>query len=201
MMSTLVVLEYVSLDGVIQAPGFAGEDSAGGFEHGGWTGPFMGDHRRAVTGSFRAADAFVFGRLTYDIFAAVWPGMTSPDDEIASALNGRPKYVASTSLVDPAWAGTTVLGPDPVADVAALRAEPGREILVVGSGEVARLLMAADLVDEIRLLVHPIVVGSGKKLFADRPEQRPMDLVEATVSTGGLVMLAYRPIRAAQGLA
>ncbi|HYN19307.1 MAG TPA: dihydrofolate reductase family protein, partial [Actinomycetes bacterium] len=132
-MSKLVVLEYVSLDGVIQAPGHAGEDPAGGFEHGGWTGPFMSDHRRDVAESFYAAEAFLLGRLTYEIFAGYWPAVTDASDEIAHLLNTRPKYVASTSLTDPAWAGTTVLGADVAAEVARLKAQPGRELLVVGS--------------------------------------------------------------------
>jgi dihydrofolate reductase len=123
--STLVVLEYVSLDGVIQAPGHAGEDAAGGFTHGGWTGPFIPEHPRYVAESFCAADAFLFGRLTFEIFAAYWPTVTDPSDDIAKALNTRPKYVASSSPVDPAWAGTTVLGADVAAEVARLKAQLG----------------------------------------------------------------------------
>ena len=192
-MSKLVVLEYVSLDGVIQAPGHAGEDSAGGFEHGGWTGPFMSDHRRYVAESFHAADAFLLGRMTYEIFAGYWPTVTDAGDEIAHALNTRPKYVASTSLTAPAWDGTTVLGADVAAEVAKLKAQPGREILVVGSSELAQTLIEHNLVDEYRLMVHPIVLGSGKKLFRDGATATPMHLVDAKVSTSGLVLLSYRP--------
>ena len=111
-MTKLVVLEYTSIDGVIQAPGHAGEDDAGSFAHGGWTQPQMADHRRYVAESFYAADAFLLGRLTYEIFAEYWPTVTDPTDEIAAALNTRPKYVASSTLREPAWAATTVLGPD-----------------------------------------------------------------------------------------
>jgi dihydrofolate reductase len=192
-MRKLVVLEYVSLDGVIQAPGHAGEDPAGGFEHGGWTAPFMGDHRRYVAESFHAADAFLFGRLTYEIFADYWPTVTDPADDIARALNTRPKYVASTSLTDPAWAGTTVLGGELAAEVAKLRSQPGREVLVVGSSQLVQTLMANGLVDEYRLMVHPIVVGGGKKLFRDGAAITPMQLVDLRATASGLVLLTYRP--------
>jgi dihydrofolate reductase len=192
-MSKLVVLEYVSLDGVIQAPGHAGEDSAGGFEHGGWTAPFMSDHRRFVAESFYAAEAFLLGRLTYEIFAEYWPTVTDAGDEIAQALNTRPKYVASTSLTDPTWDGTTVLGAEVGAEVAELKAQPGRELLVVGSAELAQTLMEHGLVDEYRLMVHPIVLGGGKKLFRDGATATPMHLVDVKASTSGLVLLTYRP--------
>lgn len=193
-MSKLVVLEYVSLDGVIQGPGHAGEDPSGGFELSGWTAPFMSDHRRYVAESFYAADAFLFGRLTYEIFAEYWPTVTDPGDEIAAALNTRPKYVVSTSLVEPTWDGTTVLGADVAAEVAALRAQPGREILVVGSSELAQALMGRGLVDEYRLMVHPIVLGAGKKLFRDGLRAIQLQLVDTrAATTSGLVVLTYRP--------
>ena len=192
-MGKLVVLEYVSLDGVIQAPGHAGEDPAGGFEHGGWTGPFMRDHRRYVAESFAAAEAFLLGRLTYEIFAEYWPTVTDPSDEIAHALNTRPKYVASRSLLDPRWEQTTVLDGDVAAEVAKLKAQPGRELLVVGSAELTQTLMAHGLVDEYRLMLHPIVLGGGKKLFRDGADVTPMHLADVRASTNGLVLLTYRP--------
>jgi dihydrofolate reductase len=192
-MSRLVVLEYVSLDGVIQAPGHAAEDPAGGFPHGGWTAPFIPAHRHHVAPSFAAADAFLFGRLTYEIFTAYWPTVTDPADELAHALNSRPKFVASRTLTDPDWSGTTVLGGDVPTEVAGLRDRPGRELLIVGSSRLAQTLADHHLVDEYRLLVHPIVVGTGKKLFGDRPEATPMRLVEVTTSLDGLVLLTYRP--------
>ena len=192
-MTKLVVLEYTSIDGVIQAPGHAGEDDAGGFEHGGWTMPQMSEHRRYVAESFFAADAFLLGRLTYEIFAAYWPTVTDPTDEIATALNTRPKYVASSTLHEPDWNRTTVLGSDVPAAVAALKEQPGREILVVGSGELAQALFEHRLVDEYRLMLHPVVLGSGKRLFAETAMARPMDLIDARTTTSGLVLLAYRP--------
>jgi dihydrofolate reductase len=192
-MTRLVVFEYVSLDGVIQAPGHAAEDPAGGFAHGGWTAPYIPAHRHHVAPSFQAADAFLFGRLTYDIFAAYWPTVTDPTDELAAALNTRPKFVVSRGLTDPHWPGTTVLTGDVVAEVARLRDQPGRELLLVGSSQLAQTLADHQLVDEYRLLVHPIVVGTGKKLFPDRPEATELRLVEATTSLDGLVLLTYRP--------
>jgi dihydrofolate reductase len=189
--SRLVVLEYVSLDGVIQAPGHAGEDPSGGFAHGGWSGPFISQHPHFVAESFAAADGFLFGRLTYEIFAAYWPTVTDPGDPVARTLNTVPKYVASASPLEPAWAGTTVLDGDVAGRVAELKARTGRELLVVGSGQLAQGLADHGLVDEYRLLVHPIVVGSGKKLFGDGAEPTPMRLLEARVGTGGLVLLTY----------
>jgi dihydrofolate reductase len=191
--SKLVVLEYVSLDGVIQAPGHAAEDPSGGFAHGGWTGPFISQHPHFVAESFAAADGFLFGRLTYEIFAAYWPTVTDPGDPIAKALNTRPKYVAATSPPDPAWPGTTVLGGDVAGQVAELKAQAGRELLIVGSGQLAQGLADRGLVDEYRLLVHPIVVGGGKKLFRDGSALTPLRLLEVRASTSGLVLLTYRP--------
>jgi dihydrofolate reductase len=192
-MSKLVVLEYVSLDGVIQAPGHAGEDPAGGFAHGGWSRSFIPDHRHHIAPSFQAADAFLFGRLTYEIFADFWPTVTDPADEIALTLNTLPKFVVSRTLTDPTWPGTTVLAGDPATEVAKLRDRPGRELLVVGSAQLAQTLLDHGLVDEWRLLLHPIVVGTGKKLFHDRPKVAPMELVEVTTGTNGLVLVTYRP--------
>ena len=133
-MRKLVVLEYVSLDGVIQAPGHAGEDPAGGFAHGGWTGPFITQHPHFVAESFSAADGFLFGRLTYEIVAAYWPTVTDPGDPIAQALNTRPKYVAAASPPDPAWAGTTVLAGDVAGQVARLKAERAGSCWSSGAG-------------------------------------------------------------------
>lgn len=192
-MTRLVVLEYTSIDGVIQAPGHAGEDDAGGFQHGGWTQPQMSDHRRYVAESFYAADAFLLGRLTYEIFAEYWPTMTDPTDHIATVLNTRPKYVASSTLREPTWAHTVVLGADIPGEVAALKAQPGRELLVVGSGRLAHALFDHELVDEYRLMVHPIVLGSGKRLFAETTTARPMELIDARTTSSGLVLITYRP--------
>lgn len=192
-MSTLVVVEYVSLDGVIQAPGHAGEDPEGGFAHGGWTGPFMADHRHYNSRLYPTAGAFLLGRRTYEIFAAYWPTVTDQTDRIARALNRRPKYVASTTLRAAAWPGTTVLAGAVAGQVAKLKQQPGGPVLVIGSATLARTLLAHGLVDEYQLLVHPVVLGSGKRLFADRGGNPVgLRLVDSTTASSGLVILTYQ---------
>jgi dihydrofolate reductase len=189
----LIVVEYVSLDGVIQAPGHAAEDVAGGFAHGGWTGPFMPDHRRYNTELYQTVGAFLLGRLTYEIFAKYWPTVTDPDDQIARALNSLPKYVASTTLrpEQASWAGTTILNGDLATEVARLKEQPGRPILLVGSAWLAQALQRHDLVDEYRLWLHPVVLGGGKRLFADGAGPAAFRLVDGTTTSGGLALLTY----------
>jgi dihydrofolate reductase len=192
----LLVVEYVSLDGVIQAPGHAGEDPDGGFAHGGWTGPFMTEHRRYNSRLYPTAGGFVLGRRTYEIFAAYWPTVTDETDRIAHALNTRPKYVASTTLFEAAWSGTTVLTGEVAEQVAKLKQQPGDggPLLVIGSATLAQTLAAHHLVDEYQLLVHPVVLGSGKRLFDDRHGNRvDLRLVDSTTACSGLVLLTYQP--------
>ena len=191
-MSRIAVIEYTSLDGVIQGPGHAGEDTDGGFQRGGWTGPFMAEHGRYMSAVFEAAGGFLLGRRTYDIWAAFWPAVTDPGDQIARALNTRPKYVASATLTEPGWAGTTVLRDVP-GEVARLRRQPGQPILLMGSSALAQSLMAYGLVDEYQLWVHPVVLGSGKKLFHDGGPTLSLRLADSTTTAGGLVILTYQP--------
>ncbi len=192
-MRRVVVVEYVSLDGVIQAPGYPGEDPEGGFDRGGWTGPFMDDHRRYLREEFQAAGAVVLGRVTYQIFAGYWPTVTDEEDEIARALNGLPKYVASTTLDEAEWEGTVVIKSDVAEEVAKLKEQPGRDILVVGSSGLAQTLMQHNLVDEYRLWLHPIVLGSGKRLFREGGPTTTLRLVDTKTTSSGLVILIYRP--------
>lgn len=189
----IVLLEYVSLDGVIQAPGRADEDSAGAFPHGGWTRPFFPDHRRYVTDAFRTADAFIFGRTTYQIFVEYWPTVANPNDEVAAALNTKPKYVASSTLRDVVWQNTTILGSNLLEAVAELRTRPGRFALVVGSSQVAHQLIENDLIDEFRLMVHPIVLGGGKRLFPEDGRLVALELIETLTTRTGVVVATYRP--------
>src|SRR5262249_7356500 len=165
-MSRIAVIEYTSLDGVIQGPGHAGEDPDGGFQQGGWTGPFMAEHGHYLRPLFQAAGGVFLGRRTYHIWARDWPAGTHGSEQIARAPNTRPKYVASATLQEPAWDGTTVLRDIP-GEVAKLREQPGRPILLMGSSALAQSLMAHGLVDEYQLWVHPVVLGGGKKLFRD----------------------------------
>lgn len=192
-MRKLAVVEYISLDGVIQAPGHAGEDPDEGFAHGGWTVPFMAEHRRYNSQLFPTAGAFLLGRRTYEILAAYWPTVTDESDRIALALNSRPKYVASTTLRDATWPGTTVLSDDITEEVAKLKQEPGDPILVIGSATLAQTLLANDLVDEYQLWLHPVVLGKGKQLF-DHNDSKPLELrlVESITTGRGLVILTYQ---------
>lgn len=189
-MRELVAIQYLSLDGVIQAPGHSGEDNDGGFTEGGWTEPFMPDHRRYATDLYRDAGAFLFGRKTYEIWLDYWPTVTDPDDHIAAALNRQPKYVASTSLTEASWAGTTIIRSDLAAAVKELKEEPGGDIVVPGSSELIHSLTREGLVDRYQLWIHPVAVGGGKRLFAQRADLR---LVDALTTTSGLVILTYVP--------
>jgi dihydrofolate reductase len=197
----LIVVEYASLDGVIQAPGHAAEDVADGFAQGGWTGPFLPDHRRYNAELYQKAGAFLLGRLTYQIFAQYWPNVTDQDDELARALNGLPKYVASTTLDEGAWQPTTVLKGDLANEVAKLKAVPGRPILVVGSSELAQTLMRNGLVDEYQLWLHPVVLGGGKRLFRDGGPPATLRLVDSRTATSGLVILTYQTQGRSAGIA
>lgn len=189
-MRNLVVLQFVSLDGVTQAPGHAGEDTDGGFVHGGWTESLMPEHRRHGTARYHEAGAFLFGRHTYEIWTEYWPTVTDPDDHIAAALNSRPKYVVSTTLGEPTWAGTTVIRDDVPAEVARLKKQPGGDILVPGSGRLTHTLAAEGLIDRYELWIHPVALGTGKRLFVERMD---LALVNAMTTTSGLVILTYQP--------
>jgi len=195
------VVEYVSLDGVIQAPGHAGEDRDGGFAHGGWsssTGEFMADHQRYNSQLFPTAGAFLLGRRTYEIFAEYWPTVTDRADQIAHALNSRPKYVVSATLREAAWPGTSVITSDVAGQVGKLKQEPGGPILVLGSAMLVHALLAHDLVDEYQLWLHPVVLGRGKRLFGDGGDggdggdRVDLRLVDSMTTGGGLVILTYQ---------
>jgi len=167
-MGKLVVTAFITLDGVYQAPGGPREDRGGGFEQGGWSVPYGdGDFGTFVAEVFDRSGAFLLGRRTYDIFAAHWPRVTDPADAVASRLNSLPKYVVSQTLGAPSWAGTTVLGGDLAKEVTAVRERTEGELQVHGSGALVRSLLALDLVDTLHLVTFPVVLGAGRRFFAE----------------------------------
>jgi dihydrofolate reductase len=187
----------VSVDGVMQGLGGPEEDRSGGFERGGWAMPYFDEETAALIGQvYQRADAFLFGRRTYEVFAGSWGtgswGANQGDNPISVALNTRPKYVASTTLIDPQWADTTVLSGDVAAAVGELKAKPGGELQVVGSLSLVRWLLDNDLVDEITLLTYPVVVGQGARLFPDAGQDTALELVESRATTSGVTMQVYR---------
>ena len=189
----LTVNMNVSVDGVMQGLGGPEEDRSGNFERGGWAMPYFDEETAALIGEvYQRADAFLFGRWTYEVFAGSWGAMADSDDPIAVALNTRPKYVASTTLTDPRWTETTVLTGDVAAAVGELKARPGGELQVVGSLSVVRLLLDNDLVDELTLLTFPVVVGQGRRLFPDSGRDLALELVESRATTNGVTMQVYR---------
>jgi len=191
-MRRLITIEYMSLDGVIQGPGHAGEDPEGGFDAGGWTAPQMPDHLRYNTESFQTAGAFLLGRRTYEIWAEYWPGVTDKTNLIANALNSLPKYVASATLDRADWKGTTIIRDVP-SEVTKLKSQAGKPIFVFGSSGLAQTLMEQRLIDEYQLWLHPVVLGGGKRLFRDGGSKAQMRLVDSRATSTGLVILTYEP--------
>jgi dihydrofolate reductase len=190
----LTTTTFLSLDGVYQGPGGPTEDTSGGFDRGGWLVPHFDDETGSfMIETFAKPEAFLLGRRTYDIFAAAWPANTDPDDPVASKLNGLPKHVASRTLKDPAWNNTTVLQGDTAQAVRDLKARPGGELQVHGSGELIRFLLDNELVDGMNVLVFPVVVGKGKRLFPDGGIDIRMVLEESRTTPSGVTISAYRP--------
>ena len=194
----LTTITHVSLDGVMQGLGGADEDRRGGFERGGWAIPLFDDEAGAFLDVvFGRADAFLFGRKTYEIFAGSWGtgswGANQGDNPISVALNTKPKYVASSTLAEPEWDDTTVLSDDLAAAVAELKAKPEGELQVHGSGSLIRWLMDNDLVDEINLFTYPVIIGQGVRLFPDTGPDRAVELIESQATPGGVIIQVYRP--------
>jgi len=190
----LTLHTFLTLDGVMQAPGGPDEDRDGGFEHGGWSFPYGdADFANAVTGWFENADAFLLGRKTYEIFSGYWPNHNDAADPIASKLNALPKYVASTTLKSADWNNSQLLSANVVDEVTKLKAQPGNELQVHGSGNLAQTLIEHDLIDEYRLLYFPVHLGSGKKLFADGAKSAALKLLTTTTTSTGVVIATYEP--------
>ena len=190
----LTTITNVSVDGVMQGLGGPDEDRRGGFERGGWALPlFDNEAATFVNQVYQRADAFLFGRRTYEIFAGYWGVMADSGNPIAAALNTRPKYVASSTLTDPEWADTTVLSGDVADAVGELKAKRAGELQVHGSGNLIRWLLDKQLVDEITLLTYPVVIGQGTRLFPATGPDTALELVESRATPSGMTIQVYQP--------
>ena len=194
-MGELTITTFLSLDGVMQAPGGPTEDTDGGFAHGGWSFPFAdGDFGKFISGVFSRADAFLLGRRTYDIFAAYWPKVTGPNEpeqSVAGPLNALPKHVASRTRTAFEWKGSAAVR-DAAREVPELKRRYARELQVHGSAILAQTLIASDLIDEYRLLIYPVVLGSGKRLFGTGAVPAALALVSSRTTSKGVVVNVYR---------
>jgi dihydrofolate reductase len=186
-MGRIVVTEFVSLDGVMEAPG-GGED----YKHGGWTFEIdRGDEgNKFKVDELDESEALLLGRVTYEGFAEAWPSRTG---DFADKFNNMPKYVVSSTLRDPEWNNTTVLSGDLVDEVAKVRERASGDVYVHGSGQLAQALLEHDLVDELHLMVFPVVLGTGKRFFAETTNKKPLQLVESKTVGDGVAILIYRP--------
>jgi dihydrofolate reductase len=192
----IVVNEFMSLDGVVQAPGGAEEDTDGSFAHGGWSGPYFDPEvmGAAIGEGMNTADALLFGRRTWQSMASAWPARAG--DPYADQMNAVKKYVASRTLTpdDLTWNNTTLLSPDhAVADIAALREQEGRDVVMWGSASLVKALLAEGLVDQLNLMIEPILLGGGKRIFPEDGMARPLELVKGVTASTGVQVCTYRP--------
>jgi dihydrofolate reductase len=195
-MRRIVVSEFVSLDGVMQAPGGPEEDTSSGFKHGGWSFKFRDDQvPKYKLDELSASDALLLGRKTYEIFAAYWP---KAKDVVgfADKMNNMSKHVVSTNLKKVDWNNSRLIKSNVPEEVRKLKQQPGKDILVYGSAKLVNTLLQHDLVDELRLMVHPVVLGSGKRIFDDHAETlKPLNLAESKTFPSGIVLLSYHPAK------
>ena len=194
-MGKLIVSEFLTLDGVMQAPGNRDEDRSGGFDQGGLQLKYFDDTLgKAIMDVLAVTGGLLLGRRTYEIFAAHWPNQPA-DDPLAGTFNELPKYAASTTLKEPLqWQNSTLIKGDVADGVAKLNKEAGKDILVIGSGTLVDTLSRHDLVDEYRLMIHPIVMGKGKRLFRDEGAPKKLRLVDSKTTTTGVLILTYTPV-------
>jgi dihydrofolate reductase len=190
----LTMTTFLSLDGVMQGPGGPDEDRSNGFDQGGWLVPYVDeDMGKFVTDWFAAADAFLLGRKTYEIFAAYWPNITDETDPVATKLNALPKFVVSNTLGKVEWNNSTLIKGDVAKEVTKLKQRPGRELQVHGSGHLAQTLMAHDLIDEYRLWIYPVVLGDGRRLFPNGVSPAALRLLDTSTTSTGVVIHVYEP--------
>jgi dihydrofolate reductase len=188
----VIVVEWMSLDGVVQSAG-AADDTTGGFQHGGWHGPYFDELAQSwVVEGYAEAGGFLLGRRTYELLARYWPNAREEDEPVAGPLNSKPKYVASTTLTQPlAWQNATLLEGDLAEAVATLKREDGDDLHVVGSTKLIETLVEHDLVDGYRLMIDPLLLGGGKGVFRDDGMLRALRLVESQVTTTGAILATY----------
>jgi len=194
-MGRVIVNEFISLDGVAQAPGGEEEDTSGGFAHGGWHMRYMEDEtamKRVLEGILDAG-GFLLGRRTYEIFAAYWPNASEKEQVIAEPLNTKPKYVASRTLTELQWQNSTALQGELADAVAALKQEDGGDLHVIGSTELVQALIEHGHVDELRLMIDPVVLGGGKRIWRDDGVLRPLRLVDSETTPSGAIFATYAP--------
>jgi dihydrofolate reductase len=189
----IVVFTSLTLDGVMQAPARPDEDVRGGFQHGGWAVPYSDASMAAAAGeSMATTEGLILGRRTYEDFYSVWPKRT--DNPYTEVLNNAQKYVASRTLKEPLpWVYSTLLEGDAAQAVAGLKEQPGKDLVILGSGELVRSLMRGNLIDRYILLIHPLVLGSGKRLFPDEGSPAPLRLIDSKTTTTGVVIATYVP--------
>src|SRR6476619_6346077 len=188
----LIATMMMSLDGVIQGPGGPDEDRRGGFQRGGWAHHNDEAGERYLNSMFERADALLLGRRTWQIFEGYWPHHDG-DDPVSHGINVLPKYVPSTTLKDPTWQNTHVIAGDVEAEIRELKAKPGRELQVHGSGVLLRWLLERDLVDELNLRIYPVIVGDGLRLFPEHGPTHDLELVESRTLPSGVALQTYRP--------
>jgi dihydrofolate reductase len=193
-MRKLIVIEWITLDGVVQAPSYLDEDTDGGFSHGGWHTPFFDDASMEWTmNNITSAGSFLFGRRTYETFAAHWPNASDEEQMLAEPFNARRKYVASTTLSQPLeWQNSTLLAGEATTTVAALKQSGGDPLHVFGSTQLVHALLANNLVDELRLMIDPILLGGGKRLFPNDKALTQLHLIDSQPTTTGAILATYR---------
>ena len=192
-MRTINAVELLTLDGVMQAPGGKDEDTRGGFEHGGWAAPYNDEVMGQEMSKGMGETELLFGRRTYDILHDAWADRSDPNP-FTTVLNETPKYVASRTLNEPLeWANSTLLDGDAADAVAKLKEQPGKDLVIMGSGELVRALMPDGLIDVYTLMIHPLVLGSGHRLFDDDSALSKLALSDSVTTTKGVVIATYRP--------
>jgi len=194
-MRKIVVQAWMTLDAVVQAPGDPEEDITGAFQYGGWSLPYFEElSMKWVVENLNAAGGFLFGRRTYDAFASHWPNASPEEQPLAEPLNAKPKYVASTTLTEPLeWENSSLLKGEVADAVTNLKQEKGSYLLAIGSTRLVQTLMERDLVDEFRLMIDPLVVGGGKRLFRDDRALKTMALLDSQVTSSGAILATYAP--------